>query len=51
MIFDDGRPRVLPPEEGLIRLQIHGEYELRVNRMQSFPLDPTFSTVSPARAP
>jgi hypothetical protein len=44
LAFDDGRPRVLPPEEGLIRLQIHGEYGLRVNRMQSFPLDPTFST-------
>src|SRR6202012_680714 len=26
-------------EEGLFRFQIHGEYQLRVSRMQSFPLD------------
>jgi hypothetical protein len=45
LIFDDGRARVKPPEEGLIRLQIHGEYELRLDRMQSFPLDPTETTL------
>jgi hypothetical protein len=45
LIFDDGRARVQPPEEGLLRLQIHGEYELRLDRMQSFPLDPTETTL------
>ena len=30
---------MVPAEEGVIRLQIHGEYELRYDRMQSFPLD------------
>ncbi len=39
LVFDDNRTPLPPPEDGLVRFQIHGEYQLRVNRMQSFPLD------------
>jgi hypothetical protein len=45
LVLDDGRTPVAAQEEGLLRFQIHGEYELRLDRMQSFPLDPTESTV------
>ena len=44
LVLDDGRTPVAAPEEGLLRFQFHGEYELRLDRMQSFPLDPTETT-------
>ena len=37
LLLDDGRPAVLVPAGIWFRLD--GEYQLRVNRMQSFPLD------------
>ncbi len=39
LFFDDARAKVTPAEEGVVRFQVHGEYELRVNRMQTLPLD------------
>ncbi len=41
LLFDDGRVPVPAAEEGLIRFRFNGEYQLRVSRMQSFPLDVT----------
>jgi hypothetical protein len=41
LLLDDGRPDVPAAEEGLIRFRFNGEYQLRVNRMQSFPLVPS----------
>ena len=38
LVLDDGRIPVPPGEEGLVRFRFNGEYQLRVNRMQSFPL-------------
>ncbi|MGO8998382.1 MAG: hypothetical protein ACLQVI_34110 [Polyangiaceae bacterium] len=39
LLLDDGRVPIPPSESGLIRFLFHGEYQLRFNRMQSFPLD------------
>jgi hypothetical protein len=39
LVLDTGRAPVLPPEEDLMRVQIHGEYQLRYVHLRSFPLD------------
>jgi hypothetical protein len=39
LLLDDGRPEISPAEEGHIRFRFDGEYQIRLNRMQSFPLD------------
>jgi hypothetical protein len=49
LILDDGRIPVPAAEEGLIRFRFNGEYQLRVNRMQSFPL--ARRTASSSRIP
>jgi hypothetical protein len=45
LVLDAGRAAVLPPEHGVLRFQIHGEYQLRYEHLRSFPLDPTLTTV------
>jgi hypothetical protein len=41
LVLDTGRPPTAPAEPDLIRLQIHGEEQLRYEHLRSFPLDPT----------
>lgn len=41
LVLDTGRVEPLAPEAGLIRLQIHGEEQFRVEGVRSFPLDVT----------
>jgi hypothetical protein len=45
LVLDTGRMPVSPAEPGLVRFQIHGEEQLRLEGLRSFPLDPTESTV------
>jgi hypothetical protein len=45
LVLDTGRSPVAPPEPGLVRFQVHGEEQLRVEGLRSFPLDPTETTV------
>jgi hypothetical protein len=46
LILDSGRIETRPPEEDLVRFQMHGEYQMRYQIQRSFPLDPTTSTVN-----
>jgi hypothetical protein len=46
LLLDSGRVPVAAPEPDLIRFQMHGEYQLRYTRMQSFPLAVSASTAS-----
>jgi hypothetical protein len=46
LILDAGRAPVAPADRDVVRLQIHGEYQLRYEHLRSFPLDPTLTTVS-----
>jgi hypothetical protein len=46
LILDTGRARVAPAEPDVLRLQIHGEYQLRYEHLRSFALDPTLTTVN-----
>jgi hypothetical protein len=46
LVLDAGRIPTAPAEPGVLRLQIHGEYQLRYENLRSFPLDPTLTTVS-----
>jgi hypothetical protein len=39
LLLDDGRIPPSAAESGLLRFTLHGEYQLRINGMQSFPLD------------
>lgn len=39
LVMDDGRTPVAPPEPDLMRLQTHGEYQLRYVHLTSYPLD------------
>jgi hypothetical protein len=41
LVFDTGRVPEAPAEPGLIRLQLHGEEQLRYEHLRSFPLDVT----------
>jgi hypothetical protein len=43
LVLDTGRVVETPAEAGLIRLQIHGEEQLRYEHLRSFPLDVTAS--------
>src|SRR4051794_13775150 len=43
LILEDPRSPVDAPESDLVRLQIHGEYQLRYVRMQSLPMEPSAS--------
>ena len=43
LVLETGRSPVLPPEPDLARVQIHGEYQLRYQRMSSFTLSPSAS--------
>jgi hypothetical protein len=43
LVLETGRTEVRPPEDDLVRFQIHGEYQARFQSMRSFPLDPTTS--------
>ena len=45
LVLDTGRVPLTPAEPGLVRFQIHGEEQLRLEGLRSFPLDPTPSTV------
>jgi hypothetical protein len=44
-VLDTGRADVLPAEEGVLRVQIHGEYELRYEHVSSVQMEPTASLV------
>jgi hypothetical protein len=46
LLLDAGRTPVTPAEPGVLRFQIHGEYQLRYENLRSFPLDPTLTTVN-----
>ncbi|HEY8087341.1 MAG TPA: hypothetical protein VIF09_05840, partial [Polyangiaceae bacterium] len=43
LVLDTGRVEVRPAEADLVRLQIHGEEQLRYEHLRSFPLDVTKS--------
>lgn len=43
LVLDTGRIPTAPAERDLIRFQIHGEEQLRLQGLRSFPLDVTFS--------
>lgn len=43
LVLDTGRIPTAPAEPGLIRFQVHGEEQLRVEGLRSFPLDVTWS--------
>jgi hypothetical protein len=45
LIAGDARIPAKEKESDVLRFQIHGEYQLRVDRMQSFPLDVSESTL------
>ncbi len=38
LVLDDGRTKWTPPERDMMRLQIHGEYQLRYQRQTDVPL-------------
>jgi hypothetical protein len=46
LILDTGRIETRPPEEDLVRFQMHGEYQTRYQIQRSFPLDVTTSTLN-----
>jgi hypothetical protein len=46
LVLETGRATVQPPEAGVIRLQLHGEEQLRYEHLRSFPLDVTASRVA-----
>ncbi|MEO6420176.1 MAG: hypothetical protein ABIP39_12245 [Polyangiaceae bacterium] len=39
LVLDTGRSPVKPPEPGLIRFSLNGEYQLRYESLRGFPLD------------
>ena len=41
LVLDTGRVELTPAEPGVIRLQLHGEEQLRYEHLRSFPLDVT----------
>jgi hypothetical protein len=43
LVLDTGRVAETPAEAGLVRLQVHGEEQLRYEHLRSFPLDVTAS--------
>ena len=43
LIHDTGRTAEEPPEDDLLRLTAHGEYQARVQAMRSFLLTPTIT--------
>jgi hypothetical protein len=44
LVLDPGRVPVSPAEPGLVRFEIHGEEQIRVEGLRSFPLQPTATT-------
>jgi hypothetical protein len=46
LVLETGRTPVKPAEEGLVRAQIHGEYQLRYTAMTSYTLTPTASVIN-----
>jgi hypothetical protein len=47
LVLDTGRVEPAAAEAGLIRLQLHGEEQIRVEGLRSFPLDVTASIAQP----
>ena len=41
LVFDDGRTKEQPPSPDFVRLQIHGEYQVRGVRQTDLPLTPS----------
>ena len=41
LVFETGRTPVAPAEAGVVRVQIHGEYQMRFQGMTSFTLTPS----------
>lgn len=41
LVLDSGRPPVSPPDPDVLRLQVHGEYQVRYEHLRSLPLDVT----------
>ena len=50
MVLDTGRIPLTPAEPGVIRFEIHGEEQMRVEGLRSFLLDPTATVVQNYRA-
>jgi hypothetical protein len=46
LVLDTGRTEVKPPDDELVRFQIHGEYQMRYQVQRSFPMDATTTTVN-----
>ena len=46
LVFETGRTPVAPGEPGVVRIQIHGEYQMRFQGMTSFTLTPSASVLS-----
>ena len=50
LVLDTGRIPLTPAERDHIRFEMHGEEQLRVEGLRSFPLDPTATAVQATRA-
>jgi hypothetical protein len=50
LVLDTGRVPLTPAEPGLVRFEIHGEEQLRLEGLRSFPLDPTATAVQAYKA-
>lgn len=46
LVFETGRTPVAPAEPGTLRVQIHGEYQLRYQGMTSFTLTPSATVLN-----
>lgn len=51
LVLDTGRIPVTPAEPGLIRFEIHGEEQLRLEGLRSFPLEPTDTAIQAYKGP
>lgn len=49
LVLDTGRIDPVPAAPGVVRFQLHGEEQLRLEGVRSFPLDPTYTSVLAAR--
>lgn len=51
LVLDTGRIPVTPAEPGVIRFEIHGEEQIRLEGLRSFPLQPTTNAIQSYHGP
>ncbi len=49
LVLDPGRVVIPPAEPGVLRFEVHGEEQLRLEGLRSFPLEPTASAIEAAK--